>query len=449
MIVIKRRLIFWLLRAYFKRWGRIVTLCFFLGLIIFFILKTSFPYIIAAFTGVSRETDGIVGTYTIKTIPTVVTKDLSHGLTSVDSQGLPKPDVANSWEIKDSGKTYVFHIKRGLSFVDGTPVTSSTIQYSFSDVKIDRPDVYTITFHLKDSYSPFLISVSQPIFKEGLIGLGPYSVRKIQTNGAFLESITLASSTSTPALKIYTFYPTADSLKVAFALGEITVAQNISDITFQDTSLQKFPHTQIIKSTNYQQLVTLFYNTQDKDLSDKKLRDGLSYALPNSFPGGERAVSSIPPYSFAFNSDLARLQDFTHAKLLFDASLNNAPPPHLTITTLASYKKAALIVSDAWKKIGVTTDIKIVDSLPQFFQIYLGDFNVPNDPDQYTLWHSFQGNNITGFKSARIDKLLEDGRKTIDEQERVKTYQDFQKYLQDEQPASFLYFPYTYSVSRK
>lgn len=448
MIFFKRRLIFWLLKAYFKRWGKFVVLFFLLGLGIFFLLKTSFPYIIAAFTGVSKETDGIVGTYTIQTIPKSITRDLSKGLTTISEEGLPKPDVAQSWDIKDDGKTYIFHLKRGLSFVDGTPVNSKTIQYSFADVKVLRPDLYTLVFQLKDSYSPFLVSVSRPILKEGYIGLGPYKITKIATNGTFLQSITATSSTQNPALKIFVFYPTSDSLKVAFTLGEITVAKNLLDLTFQDTHFTKFPHLNIVKSTNYSQLVTLFYNTQDKDLSDKKLRDALSYAIPNTFDSGERAVSSIPPFSFAFNNGLQRAQDFTHAKLLLDASLGSTTYPKLTISTQAKYKKDAQTIIDAWKKIGISAQIKIVDSLPQLFQLYLGDFTVPDDPDQYTLWHSFQENNITGFKSARIDKLLEDGRKTVDENERIKLYQDFQKYLQDEQPASFLYFPYNYSISR-
>lgn len=451
MIVLKRRLLFWLLRAYMKRWGRILLICFLLGLAIFFVLKSSFPYIIAAFTGVSKEVDGIAGVYTLQTLPGDVTKDISRGLTKIDGQGLPQPDVASSWDIKNSGKTYIFHLKRNISFVDGTPLTSKNVQFAFSHVKIIRPDDYTIEYTLQDSYSPFLTTVSQPILKEGYIGLGPYRIKKIQSNGQFLQSLTLTSTTANPSLKIYVFYPTEDSLKVAYTLGEITSARNLSDITFQNVTLASFPHTQIVKSTNYTQLVSLFYNTQDKNLSDKKMRDGLSYALPDTFSGGERAVSSIPPSSFAYNNDIPRAQDLDHSRLLLQASLgeNTATYPKLTITTLREYENLAKKIQQSWKKMGIQTNIQLVDSIPQVFQIYLGAFNVPGDPDQYALWHSFQENNITNFKSTRIDTLLEDGRKTNSISQRIKDYQDFQKYLQDEQPASFLYFPYNYTVTRK
>lgn len=451
MIVIKRRLIFWLLRAYLKRWGRILLICFVLGLAIFFILKSSFPYIIAAFTGVSKETVGIAGVYTINTLPEAVTNDVSRGLTKIDNSGKPVPDVASSWQVQNDGKTYVFHLRRNITFVDGSPLTSKDIQFSFSGVTTSRPDPYTITYKLHDSYSPFLTTLSRPIFKDGYVGLGPYRIKKIDSNGQFLQSLTLTSTTATPALKIYDFYPTQDSLKVAYSLGEITQALNLSDISFQSTSFTHFPHTAITKSTDYSQLVTIFYNTQDKNLSDKKLRDALSYALPNIFSEGERAVSSIPPFSFAYNNGIERQQDRVHSNLLLEASLGNDAHayPTFTITTFPKYKNLAKEIQAAWEKIGIQTDVKVVDSIPQVFQIYLGSFNVPQDPDQYTLWHSYQENNITNFKNTRIDKLLEDGRKTADVNERIKTYQDFQKYLQDEQPASFLYFPYNYTVTRK
>src|SRR5579872_417865 len=145
MIVIKRRLIFWLLKAYVKRWGRIILICFLLGLGIFFLLKSSFPYLIAAFTGVSKETDGIAGVYTMNSLPHAVTQDISRGLTKVDTTGLPQPDVASSWDIENNGRTYIFHLKHGISFVDGTPLTSKEVQFSFADVQIARPDTWTIS----------------------------------------------------------------------------------------------------------------------------------------------------------------------------------------------------------------------------------------------------------------------------------------------------------------
>jgi len=57
--------------------------------------------------------------------------------------------------------------------------------------------------------------------------------------------------------------------------------------------------------------------------------------------------------------------------------------------------------------------------------------------------------NLTRLKNPRIDKLLEDGRKSLDLDERRKIYFDFQKYLVEEVPAVFLYYPMTYTINRK
>ena len=123
----------------------------------------------------------------------------------------------------------------------------------------------------------------------------------------------------------------------------------------------------------------------------------------------------------------------------------------LTIKILRKYKNTAGAIDVAWKQKGIETIIEEVSSVPDNFQIFLGAFKVPHDPDQYVLWHSsqIQINNISRYKNVRIDKLLEDGRKTTNLDERKKIYADFQKYIQDDVPASFLYFPYEYEVVRK
>ncbi len=85
------------------------------------------------------------------------------------------------------------------------------------------------------------------------------------------------------------------------------------------------------------------------------------------------------------------------------------------------------------------------------FDMFLAFWKIPTDPDQYFFWHSTQAGrgNIVNIKNVRIDKLLEDGRKYIEPANRKKEYLDFQKILVDELPAAFLYYPYSYTVTRK
>jgi peptide/nickel transport system substrate-binding protein len=43
-------------------------------------------------------------------------------------QGYPiVPNVAKSWEVSEDGKTYTFHLRKGIKWSDGTPFTSADI----------------------------------------------------------------------------------------------------------------------------------------------------------------------------------------------------------------------------------------------------------------------------------------------------------------------------------
>lgn len=395
----------------------------------------------------------MAGAYTPEEIPQTIVEKVARGLTKVEPDGTVKPDLAESWNIENGGKTYVFFLRKNLKFSDGTPLISKNIPYSFSDVTIKRPDDYTIVFNLKDAYAPFLVTVSKPIFYHGYIGVGDYTINNVELNGDFLKSIQLLSTTDKLKTETYLFYPTSDALKIAFTLGETKQAIGLTDTNINNVSLSKFPNISMQKNVNYQRLVTIFYNTQDSFLSDKKIRSGLTYALPDVFPDGERVYFPYSPKSKYYNTEIqTHKQDFTHAKLLISSSLeaaSSSAAPTLNIKTLSKYKDVADEVKKAWAQVGIKAIVDEVDSVPQDFQVYLGDFNVPKDPDQYTIWHTGQVNNITRFKNLRIDKLLEDGRKTLDESERQRIYFDFQKYLIDESPASFLYFPYEYEFVRK
>ncbi len=451
MIVFRKRLIIWLIRAYIKKWGKVIVFSFIIGLVLFFTLLFTSKYFIHTPLLHKRVTYGMVGAYTVDTLPPEVLGKLSHGLTTVDNSGQVKPDVAASWEIRNNGKTYIFHLKKGLHFVNGDEVTANRIHYNFSDVTVNRPDPYTIVFHLKYQYSPFLVTVSQPIFQKNFIGVGNYRIEKSSLNGSFIQSLTIGSIKNAFDSESYQFYPTENALKLGFIMGEVTDALGLDSQTFKNQKISSYPGVTVRRNVDYSQLVTLFYDTEDSVLSDKKIRDSLTYSLPDTFSEGERSYVSYPKSSLYFNKDyLDPRQDDTHARLLLESATvgTHSALPVLTLKTFPRYANVAKIIQHAWSKIGVKIKIENVDHVPPHFQIFLGDFNVPKDPDQYVLWHSGQTTNIANYKNLRIDKLLEDGRKITSTAKRQSIYQEFQKYLLDDSPASFLYFPYSYEISR-
>ena len=57
-------------------------------------------------------------------------KTLADGTVSYDAKVMT-PELAESWEVSDDGKTYVFHLRKDATFHDGTPVTAKDVKWSF------------------------------------------------------------------------------------------------------------------------------------------------------------------------------------------------------------------------------------------------------------------------------------------------------------------------------
>jgi len=455
-MVVRKRLIFWLIRAYIRKSGRVIFFSFLAGLIFFFIFLIILRFYANLIPVYKINIIGVSGAYTKDNLPSFVVEKISRGLTAVDKSGEVKPSVASSWEILNNGKKYVFHLKNDQYFSDGRKITSELVNYNFSDVLVERPNALTVVFKLKESYSPFLITVSRPLFHAGLVGLGDYKIDDIKLNGDFVQSLTLSSVKNRFDITKYVFYPSIEALKYAYVLGEVTYAVGFDNLRFGNISLEKFNNSVTSKKINYTKLVTLFYNNNDSILSDKKIRLALSYALPNDYSEGEKVFLPYFPASIYYNNDLEdKKQDIPHARLLLSASslasksADTQLKINLSIKTLPKYKTVAQKIAKNLLKIGVHISIEEINSIPTNYQIYLGDFILSKDPDQYQLWHSDQPRNITKYKNLRIDKLLEDGRKINDLNSRRKIYSDFQKFLIDDAPASFLYFPAEYEISRK
>ena len=294
MVVVRRRLIVWLIKAYIKKSGKTLLFSFLFGLLIFFGVAYASKYFVHLIPFSKKQTIGIVGAYTQDALPPTIVSKVSQGLTIVADNGAIKPGLAASWDILDKGKTYRFHLKPNLHFNNGTLVTSQTINYNFSDVSEERPDNNTIIFRLKDAYAPFLVTVSRPIFGQGFVGVGDYRLEKLKLNGSFVQSLTLTGTQNKHDIIDYIFYPTDDALKTAYLLGEVTEIDGLTTNATHTFALQNYKNTTSTKKTDYNQLITLFYKYDDPVLSDKKIRLALTYALPDTFKEGQRAYLPYP-----------------------------------------------------------------------------------------------------------------------------------------------------------
>jgi peptide/nickel transport system substrate-binding protein len=437
-----------LFRAYFKKWKKTILLSTVLGVGVFFVVITLLNFYIRPHLEKKVQKVGQSGVYAVDELPDSILYDISYGLTRTNVKGEIKPAAADSWEVKDGGKVYVFHLKKDLEFHDGEKLTTKTLNLDFKDVRRKTIDSHTVEYDLKEPYAPFLSAVAKPVFAKNSSGLGEYKLSKVDINGGFVRSVNLINTKDRRKRKHVYFYPTQDSLKLAFIMGEVDEIQGIDSVKFLKTDFSKWKNVSVSQGVDKTNLVTLFYNTQDPILSDKKIRQALNYALPQKFELGKKAYSPIDPSSpYYYPAAETQPAGADLAKTVLQTPGLTIDSP-IVISTTVEYEPTAKAIQKAWKAVGIPSKIQIVPGVPSTFQVLLYKFKVPQDPDQYTLWHSKGTNNITKYKNLRIDKLLEDGRSTLDRDERITLYSDFQKYLLDDVPASFLYYPYTYTIKR-
>ncbi len=141
----------------------------------------------------------------------------------------------------------------------------------------------------------------------------------------------------------------------------------------------------------------------------------------------------------------------TNMILEFSISTGNAP----------ELAKSAELIKENLSALGMRIDIKTfeVGNLNQsvirprkYDALFFGQI-INNKSDLFAFWHSSQrkdpGLNVAMYTNTKIDKILEEAFVTIDEQERIKKYAQFEDEIKKDMPAVFLYSPnFIYVISK-
>ena len=446
MSLFKRgRFIFWAIRELSQKYTKSLILGIVVGFGLMLGLYTLYPFV-SALTLSKIERIGFIGEYTPSTLPLSIQEQLSFGLTRIASDGSTLPGIASSWEATDSGKQYTFHLREDVVWHTGKKAIATDLNYNIRSVSFKALNNHTISATLQNPYSPFLTLVSKPIFQSNLTGFGPYKINSIRLKGdkiVFLRLVT-ATKKELPIIE-YRFYKSETQAITAYKLGEI---DRIEDLTEIEPDLVHWKNTHIAETTNFNRFVALYFNVKDPLLRGKILRQALSYAVPMITL--KRVYSPLSPTSWAY-TDTAKHYDFDmgQAMKLFESTQIATNTGEITIHTFSQYLDVAQKIAQSWNTLGLKTNIRVENVVPEQYQVLLIAQDIPIDPDQYIFWHSTQVNtNITGLANLKIDKLLEDGRIEQDQQERKTIYIDFQKRLVEELPALFLYYPTSYTATR-
>jgi ABC-type transport system substrate-binding protein len=414
-----------LLWAHIQKYRRQFFLGFAAGVLLVIFLIFIFPKIPRP---VKVTTLGLAGNYTITNLPLTIQTKISFGLTQASE---------NFWAT-DSGKVWFFKIKPQIAWQDGKKLTAADINYQLADVRISAVDEATVRFDLESPFSPLPTITSQPLFRPGLIGLGDYKIKSLKNAGRFLKSLTLTNSQEEI---VYKFYPTEQILKTAFKLGEVDVIQ-----TSDTVSLENFRSE---KKINYSEQVAALFNTRSGPTADKTFRQGLLYALSDMGDKfGSPSAGPLPPTSWGYNPQLKKYPfNFELSQKLIAKELASGSAK-IKVAAPISLRPVAEKLKADWEKLGLEIITETADHLPENYEVFLTTLNIPEDPDQYQLWHSTSPLNLSGYKSPKSDKLLEEGRQTMDQKQRQRIYADWQKAITEDAPAAFLYFPYLYTIYR-
>lgn len=446
----KLRYYYWLLIAFIRKNIKFLVVSFILGFFAIILFLHLFPFLQSVLFR-ERIVIGVAGNYTVKTLPIDILRQVSNPLVSVNEEGELIPVLAHSYEVLDEGKVYRFHLKNNLYWADGDHFTAGDTEYDFKDVKVHVVDDYTLDFQLNQPLVIFPNYLSRPITKHPMDGIGGlYRVQSIKVTKNIVDTINLIPNKDNLPYQVYRFYKSDDDLLTAYKKGEITEfttsKKSVADL-FVD-----WRNTKVVKDIDYDQIMTLFFNTENPLLLEKDIRKAVVYGIAPFDENGQAATGPIPPTSWAYDTKGIRQysQNIERAQTLLKSNRAGTQEARLTLNTFFDHASIAEEIKKSLEQVGFTIELKLLSYIPQDFDMMLTIWNPPLDPDQYFFWHSTQKDtNITRYKNVKVDKLLEDGRRIISAKQRKALANDFQKAIMDEVPAVFLYYPFVYTIQRK
>jgi peptide/nickel transport system substrate-binding protein len=427
-------------------------------------------------------------------------------LVELDAQRIPHGDLAETWEMPDA-VTFVFHLRSGVKFHDGRPVTSADVKYTFDSIldrtvtspkrgslamirSIGAPDSGTVIFHLQEPYAGFLWAIARPTvgivpagsgadFSERLNGSGPFRfVSANQDDNIVLERNGTYFG-GAPNISRVQFRVVPDAIVRALELRKgsadvevnslgpdmIPVLRRQSTIDVTETS-----------GTNYQYIA---FNLDDAVLAKRDVRQALAYATNREeiiqylYRGqAHPADGPLPKSSWAYEPGIRRYEyDPQQAERLLDAAGFPRRPETggmrvkltLKTSTEESSRLLAAVLQEQWRKVGVDLEVRPLEFATLFSDMARGSFEIftlrwigaNNDPDTFFdyIFNSRKippaGANRGHYRNPEVDALLDRTRVEGDREKRRELFSKIQKIIAEDLPYVSLWFMDNISVHRK
>jgi ABC-type transport system substrate-binding protein len=252
-------------------------------------------------------------------------------LTRVDELGRVQPWLAIKWEAQDHNKRWLFTIRPGVRFHDGTTFTPSAVAESFNECagcpwRAVQVSGDAVVFDL-DSPAPLfpaLLATSQfAVARSGLygapIGTGPMRVQQATPNSAtlvsfdgywnshgFLDSIEITAGRK----------PRDQSLDLSVGRTDVT------ELPAEQVKRAQQDHLRVIASRN-DELIVLVMNNASSSIQNTAVRQAVAETVDRASllnfifqKQGELAGSLLPNWMTGYSSLFSVAQNLPHAKEL-------------------------------------------------------------------------------------------------------------------------------------
>jgi peptide/nickel transport system substrate-binding protein len=373
------------------------------------------------------------------------------------------PGLAESWEVSDDGMTYTFHLRKGVTFHDGTPFNAQSFVKSLDRLKKTDPnsiyntgpvesyidftygavesykavDDNTVAFRLKHAFAPFLTSLamvwngvvspeaaikSGKDFRNNPVGTGPFVFKEWRHNDQIILEANKNYWGGAPKLDrlIFKINPDAQASLLALRQGDVHI---LADVNSQLVPAIKANSDLVLMTQPGLAISGMGMPFDTPPFTDKRVRQALNYAIDKDainkslFQGlAVPMTSPLPEAQWSFDPSLKGYPyDPAKAKsLLAEAGLGSGFKAELlTYNSARGYNSAgpelAVAVQGYLAKVGVDVSVTKSEMGSYLSQIrsgkYPGLFMVGwtgdnGDPDNF-LYELFSSDNIPVGDTSR------------------------------------------------
>lgn len=415
-----------------------------------------------------------------------------------NDDGTPKPCLAESWEMHDGGKKWIFHLRKNVYFHNGKPFTADSVIANFDRMnkgykrsnfyglnikvyyptlkKYEKLDDYTIglTFEEPNVNQLYkMMDFGSPMFapecldKDGnfngiAIGTGQYIIKKNVLN----KYVHLVKNENYYGEKghineyIIRNIPSAEVRYAALKAGEIWGVLDIN-------CMPPFLAPEVIKDPNLdlhvnKSTMTRFLNLNGKKFpfNDIRMRQAVSLAIDRNklvnglYLGYAYPTQNVLNYTSPYWKEFPVTYDLDKAKLLAKQVLGDERCDISYVINGADplQKGEAELIAYWLKDIGLDVTIKSMEYGTMSAAMRKGEYNIartqqglPNG-DPYSIIYTFMmpdgARNISasaGYKSDEVVRLMDEVKHTVDEGRRHEIYNRLQEISIQEVPMCPLY----------